>query len=93
MPTGLSRGSGALQTEDERAGSQTERVSGQRRQVISHPRGGGGEGGNRGGTADSAARDSDDDDRYRCAQLVLPQGYSSSSASRRESRAESAQQR
>lgn len=76
-------------------GSQTERVSGQRRQVVSHPHGERGRagGGNGGGAADSAAWDSDDDDRYRCAQLVLPLGHSSSSASRRESRAESAQQR
>lgn len=52
-----------------------------------------GRGGARGGAADSAVRDSDDDDRYRCTRLVLPQGHSSSSASRRESQAESAQQR
>lgn len=63
---------------------QTERVSGERRQVISHPR-------RRPRCAHSAVPDSDDDDSYGCTRLVPPQGHSSSSASRRESSAESAQ--
>lgn len=41
--------------------------------------------------ADSAILDSDDDDSYGCTRLVPVQGHSSSSASQRESSAESAQ--
>lgn len=42
---------------------------------------------------DSAILDSDDDDSYGCARLAPLQGHSSSSASQRESSAESAQHR